>query len=327
MFFDVELQPGGRRFEVRHGESILQGGLRAGVNLRYHCSNGTCGECRARLLAGTTERLQPSDFAFGAAEQSQGWLLLCSHTACSDLTVEAREIGAASDIAHQQLEARVTGVDLLDPCHAVVNLRTPRSRHLQFLAGQQVEATFAGVAPRRIALANCPCDGMRLQFHVRRVAGDALAEFVFGRLRRGETCVLQGPFGDFVLDERAPCPLLFIAYETGFAPVESLLEHAIALDWPAALRVLWLADDAAGLYRLNYCRSLQDALDDFRFHTAQIGAAEHFCEALSDLLPRAADVPGQAVYVVPPPGQVDALTAVLAKAGFAAVRVCELPAL
>lgn len=322
MFHTVVLEPGGRSFEVRRGESILQAGLRAGVSLRYSCTNGTCGDCSARLLAGDVERIQHHDFCFSAAQAAQGNLLMCCNTAHTDLRLAATELGAVEDIPEQLITAKISRVDHPSENYAIAHLRTPRSRTLQFLAGQEVQVNIAGGPACRLPLANCPCDGLRPQFHVRRMPGDARSEQLFTALRSGAACELRGPVGDFVLGSHQPdTPLLFIAYETGFAPVYSLLEHVIALDWQAPLRLIWLADDARGLYLENYCRSLQDALDDFQFHTAEVGNAPRFGEVLQRSLARLPELPDCAVYAVPPPGEVAATQSLLQQAGAAPQRL------
>ncbi len=219
MFHTVALEPSGRRFEVKQGESILQAGLRAGVNLRYRCSNGTCGDCRARLLEGEVDQISFHDFCFSAAESAQGHILTCSYTALTDLHLAAAELGAASDVPEQQVTAKLSKLERVGEDYAILHLRTPRSQTLQFLAGQDVLVQFEQGPRRRLPLANCPCDGLRPQFHVRRIAADPFSEQVFCALQSGAACELHGPLGDFVLPEQVEQALLFIAYETGFAPV------------------------------------------------------------------------------------------------------------
>jgi CDP-4-dehydro-6-deoxyglucose reductase len=46
---------------------------------------------------------------------------------------------------------------------ALLTLRTPRSKTLQFMAGQDVELSFAGNTSR-YPLASCPCHGMTLEY-------------------------------------------------------------------------------------------------------------------------------------------------------------------
>jgi CDP-4-dehydro-6-deoxyglucose reductase len=87
---------------------------------------------------------------------------------------------------------------------------------------------------------------------------------VFAGLRGGDTVRVDGPRGQFVLNEESHRPLIFIAGDTGFAPVKSLIEHAMALDAAEALHLYWIAS-GTGHYLDNLCRSWSDALDNFRY--------------------------------------------------------------
>jgi CDP-4-dehydro-6-deoxyglucose reductase len=73
-----------------------------------------------------------------------------------------------------------------------------------------------------------------------------------------------GPYGDFLLDEAQQRPLVLVAEDTGFAPIKSLLEHAVSLEWSAPMHLIWIAD-SGGHYLGNYMRSLVDALDNLQF--------------------------------------------------------------
>ena len=44
-----------------------------------------------------------------------------------------------------------------------------------------------------------------------------------------------------MLNEKSHRPLIFIACETGFAPIKSLIEHAMALDAAETLHLYWIA--------------------------------------------------------------------------------------
>jgi ferredoxin-NADP reductase len=50
--FDVQLEKSGRTITVPPGQTILTALLDAGVNVAYACSEGTCGTCETRVLAG-----------------------------------------------------------------------------------------------------------------------------------------------------------------------------------------------------------------------------------------------------------------------------------
>ena len=70
--------------------------------------------------------------------------------------------------------------------------------------------------------------------------------------------------GEFVLDEDSPRPVIFLAFGAGFAPIKSLIQHAMSLELTESMDLHWLAD-AAGHYQDNLCRAWADALDNFNY--------------------------------------------------------------
>jgi CDP-4-dehydro-6-deoxyglucose reductase len=261
----VKVKPSGREFSVDGNDSLLEAALRAGIALDYGCSGGSCGKCKARILAGQAQRTRHSDYALTAAEKAAGVVLMCCHTAATDLVIEAREAHGTADMPLQSIDARVKAVTPMGEDMRLLHLQTPRSNRLRFLAGQSVRLSLGGVAAS-FPLASCPCDERNLQFHVRRRAGDAFAELVFAGLKDVDTARVEGPRGEFVLNEESRRPLVFVACDTGFAPIKSLLEHAMALDAADSLHLYWIASSPGGHYLDNLCRSWADALDNFHYH-------------------------------------------------------------
>jgi CDP-4-dehydro-6-deoxyglucose reductase len=155
----------------------------------------------------------------------------------------------------------------------LLHLQTPRSNRLRFLAGQSASLALPDGSAASLPVASCPCDERNLHFHIRRRPGDAFAEGVFAGLKGVETVRVEGPRGEFVLNEESHRPLLFIAIESGFAPVKSLIEHAMALDAAESLHLVWVAAGEGGHYLDNLCRSWSDALDDFRYDPVKAAGA------------------------------------------------------
>ena len=265
MSFRVRLRPSGREFEVEPQETVLDAGLRSGVNLKYSCASGTCGECKARIVEGRLGESRFSDYVIGEAEKLRGYALLCCTTAASDLVIEASAALHTADIPCQRLTARVAKVERRGEDYLLLHLRTPRTQTLRFLAGQHVRLQFQDLPARALAIASCPCNGMVLQFHLRCDAADAFGHQVRSGLRVGESVTVEGPFGDFTLDDDSRRPLVMLALDTGFAPLKSLIEHAIALELPQPIDLYWVASHAGGHYLANYCHAWEDALDSFRF--------------------------------------------------------------
>jgi len=266
MTFQVEMLPSGHRFTVEAGDTLLDGALRSGLNVRYNCSSGSCGDCRARLISGKLGLVDHFDYVFREAEKQQGQFLLCRARAAGDLVIEALEASQPADIPHQEISTQAAGLETLSEDILTLQLRTPRSKTLWFLAGQHVTLHLDGLAPRSKSVASCPCNGRVLQFHVRRRPGDPFSDRIFDQLKLRDKISLEGPFGDFILDENSERPAIFMAYETGFAPIKSIIEHAISLEWPSPIHLYWVAREESGHYQENICRSWETALDDYHFY-------------------------------------------------------------
>ena len=291
MSFTIDLHPSGHRFEAESGETVLEAALRAGRSPAFGCANGSCGECRARIIAGEVERVRFHDYALTDAEKRVGYALLCSVEPRGDLVVESTEASGVGDIAWQNVRARVTRVEPASDEHAVVHFRIQRARVLRYLAGQRATVQFENAPPRELWLASCPCDAVNLRIHVRRDPGDPFATLVFGELRRGARAVVEGPSGRFVLDDASDRALLFLAWDTGFAPVESLIEHAINLELEAPIRLVRVVRGQGVPYRHNDCRAWADALDDFSYRVVETPDGGETWDALAARVVEAASGP------------------------------------
>jgi len=75
-----------------------------------------------------------------------------------------------------------------------------------------------------------------------------------------------GPHGDFLFKEGSGHDQIYIAFDTGFAPIKSLIEHAMALDETAPMHLYRIAKNKDDLYLHNLCRSWEDALDNFHYY-------------------------------------------------------------
>jgi len=88
--YRVHLAKSGAQFSVQKGETVLEAAENAGIVLSYSCRSGTCRSCLTRVLAGSAEH--DPDYAdelnIDAAEMTDGYRLLCSVLAYSDLTLE-----------------------------------------------------------------------------------------------------------------------------------------------------------------------------------------------------------------------------------------------
>ncbi|MBU2667950.1 2Fe-2S iron-sulfur cluster binding domain-containing protein [Actinoplanes bogorensis] len=72
-------------FPCRPGQTLLDAAVDAGVPIPHDCSEGVCGTCRVRILAGAYRTDDRGMFA--PAELDQGWRLACQTLPTEDLTL------------------------------------------------------------------------------------------------------------------------------------------------------------------------------------------------------------------------------------------------
>jgi CDP-4-dehydro-6-deoxyglucose reductase, E3 len=260
---NVRVIPSGHDFFVEGTESILDASVRAGLNLAYGCSSGNCGTCKARVVSGEVCKTRDSDFVLSDRERQLGHILTCSNTAVTDLVLEAPEALSVDDLPTQEIRTRARKVERLGEDMIQLQLQTPRTQTLRFMAGQRAHLFLEGGAAAELPIASCPCNGRDLHFFVRLTPGDPFSQAVFDEMRPGSMVRIKGPTGRFVLVEDSPEPGVFIAFGDGIAPIKSLLEHAVSIDVIESFHLYWSTSEPASRYQTNWCRAMSESLDNF----------------------------------------------------------------
>ncbi len=91
--FQVVIQPARITISVREGETLLDAGLRQGVQLPFDCRSGGCGRCKAGLVGGEVNPGVYQKRVLTDEERAGGKILLCCATPLSDLALECDVLG------------------------------------------------------------------------------------------------------------------------------------------------------------------------------------------------------------------------------------------
>lgn len=307
----VRTEPAGHDFFVEGASSLLDAGLRAGLALDYGCGDGRCGRCKARLLSGRVKPIGNGGRVSSNTESGEDHILLCAHTAVTDIVIETAEAAGPHDVDVQHAAAVIKNITRPVPGVALLHVQTPPQHRLRFFAGQTFRLRLPNGATAELSGAGCPCDDRNLYFHVHDGGSG------FAQLHEGQAINVSGPYGDFALDQDSPRALVFFACETGFAPIKGMIEHAMALDNAPSLTLYWLTARSEDRYLDNLCRSWADALDNFHYTPVSVPAhPEQVAGAVQKIVAGYSELQDIDVYVAGPASFTAAVDEVLASRVF-----------
>ena len=239
MPFKVTIKPSGHTFTADDKETVLNGALREGYVLPYGCRNGACGTCKGKIIEGSVDYGNPQPSLLAEFEKKAGYALFCQATPTSDLIIEAREIGGVGDLEVRRLPCRVQHIQKAAEDVVVLKLKLPANERLQFLAGQYIDILLRNGKRRSYSMANPPHDDEFVELHVRNMAQGAFTEYVFGRMKEKDILRFEGPLGTFFLQEDSDKPMILVASGTGFAPIKSIVEHALEMGIERPITLYW----------------------------------------------------------------------------------------
>lgn len=262
----VEVIPSGHEFFVEGNVSILDAGLRSGLALKYGCTSGSCGSCKARVVTGRVLKVRDHEYELSEREREMGYVLMCSYTAVTDVMIEADEAKGEEDISRQRIETVVRRLDRPREDLVVLHVQTPATQRLRFLSGQAATLELPSGIRGSLPLACCPCNSQNLEFHIHRGSPSALArEFFDHDPGTGSRVVVTGPEGDALEDRGEGSPMLFIIYGKGFSALKGFIENAISADDAERFHLIWITSTPQGRYMDNLCRAWSDALENFAY--------------------------------------------------------------
>jgi len=284
----VQISQSGKQFPTISNVSILESGLSSGIPpLPYGCANGSCGDCRARVLNGSVDKIRFHDYALTEAEKLAGVCLLCSYAATTDIVVEVTTASSVLDIPVQQVRGKLCYLEQLNSIW-IGRFKLTRGKALRYIPGQYATLTFPNNQQCTLPVANCPCESSYLEFHI-----PFDAQLPIEQLKPLDRVTIDGPSGDFTLNDlrqpqsptslSAEKPILFVAVGIGFSAIKPLVEHVLSIEEETSCALLWVASPTVGHYYHNLCRSWSDAFDQFEF--IQINKADEMINALAHQWP------------------------------------------
>jgi NAD(P)H-flavin reductase/ferredoxin len=264
--YEVTLEPSGKTITVKEGQTILDAAIRNGIQVAYGCRHGSCSACKCQVLDGDFEIMdRVSEYSLMSFEREEGFILMCSTLAESDLVIEIEE--EESDLpffAVHDFEAEIVENAACTHDIHMIKLKLQEPQNIEYASGQFFEFDIPGLEDTRAySLANKYQNGSMLEFHIKRVSEGKGSNFICD-LQVGDVVTGSGPYGSMQLRNRDK-DLIFIAGGSGMAPIKSLLEEIFSEYFENRVWFFYGARAKKDLYYVEEWMELAEQHPNFHF--------------------------------------------------------------
>lgn len=213
-------------FECAPGDTLLAGGLRAGLGLPYECNAGGCGSCKVRVHAGATQTLWEGSPVWTEADRRRGRVLGCQTVPLTDCTIAVREVAANRPRLPPQRRVGILQ-SVTQLTHDMSEFVFATEGGAAFLPGQYAALTLPTGCRRIYSMSNLANDLGQWHFIIRAVAGGAASAELFSSGALGQQFILDGPFGLAHLRDSGR-DIVCVAGGSGLAPILSIVRGALS---------------------------------------------------------------------------------------------------
>lgn len=264
--YEITLEPSGKTMIVKEGQSLLDAAIRNGIQVAYGCRHGSCSACKCQVLDGDYEIMdRVSEYSLMSFERDEGYVLMCSTIAESDLVIELEE--EESDLPFFPVfDFEAVVVENTSCTHDIhmIKLKLEQPLDIPYASGQFFEFDIPGLEETRAySLANKYQVDNIVEFHVKRVQ-DGIGSNYMCDLTIGDQVTGSGPYGKMQLRNREK-DLIFVAGGSGMAPIKSLVEQLFSEEYDKEAWFFYGACTKNDLYLQDEWMELAKRYPNFHF--------------------------------------------------------------
>lgn len=311
---ELLVQPANRRLFFDSGANLLEVLRENDVPVSYSCMSGRCGTCRCRVIDGDIIDSGPESGRPNLIGERH--VLACQSVLTSNCAIEVLE--ADEIVTHPARTLKGTVVAVESTTHDILRLRVRPSKALEFSPGQYATLQFSPEHVRPYSMASLAQDD-EMEFHIRKVPGGRVTEYVFENVREGATIKLSGPLGTAYLRRTHTGPMLCVGGGTGLAPVLSIVRGALESGMTNPIQLYFGVRSPQDLYDAERLQSLAARYTNLTVHvviaTGESGPGQR-TGLVTDAIERDhPDLAGWRAYLCGAPPMVEALSLLVARLG------------
>ncbi len=246
----------GATYQLREGESVLEGLIRGGAQVSFSCRKGTCQTCMLRAVEGTPG--QDATRGLRTELVETGHFLPCRCHPTENLTLEKPRL---SDLF---VKAVVAQKDVMSP--SVVRLLLETERNLAWTAGQYLNLRTDDGEVRSYSIASIAEQDYFIEIHVKRREPGKVSGWIHDALEAGDELQVQGPLGDCVYrPEFQGRDLVMLGTGTGLAPLIGVARDALLQGHQGKITLYHGVATQADLYMHDTLQALTAAHENFAY--------------------------------------------------------------
>lgn len=204
----------GRTIAVRRGELLLDGALKAGLEIPHDCRAGHCGTCCVRLVSGKVR---------GGKGAEPGVVHACQCRVEEDAVFESGAVPGVRTVSGVLASLRALSAEVME-----VGIRTDRA--LPHHPGQYARLEFNGYPSRPFSITlpwSEKADRRLMWFHIRRMKDGQVTPALGRQIKPGHRVKVTGPFGSAYFRPQLQSRTILVGTNTGFAPIWSIAAAAL----------------------------------------------------------------------------------------------------
>lgn len=257
--------------DVEEGEWLYDICERAEAGVPYACKAGACGTCATPVVSGIENLADVT--AREARTLTNMKLDLATHRLPCLKDAGTGDVVWGKPVNVEETASALGNHTVVVESYRPLNLSVAEVRFyvgsdgFAYRPGQYMiflVPNLPNAIRRSYSIATPPSDAGHFEVCVRAVAGGSGSNFIH-RLRPGQKLTVEGPFGDFVLDEDSKRDIVMIATGTGMAPIKSMLMHLLERRSQRRVRLFFGVRHESDLFYTDLLRGLSAHYPGFEY--------------------------------------------------------------
>ncbi len=243
----------GKQYSLLENETVLDGLLRNQESVSFSCRSGKCQACMLKAVEGQPPAAAQKELK--ETLKAQNYFLACQCVPEEDLVVGGAEC---------TIDTKVVRKSALN--EHVIQLLLEPSEPFEYRAGQYVQLIRDDGLTRSYSIAVHPEDPY-LEFHIKRIRGGEMSNWIHDSLEDGDSLQIRGPAGDcFYVPGNTEQPILLAGTGTGLAPLWGIARDALRQGHCGPIHLFHGALNEAGLYHVAALSHLAVEYPNFSYH-------------------------------------------------------------